>query len=58
MLCLSLKEGSYFTVNGDIVVKIERMERSRVHVAIDAPREIPILRGEVLEREVAKRTAQ
>lgn len=50
MLCIALKRGDYFTVGGETVVQFEHLSGERVHLAIHAPREIPILRGEVLER--------
>lgn len=50
MLCISLKPGEYFTVGNDTVVQMDRLSGDRVHLTITAPREVPILRGEVLER--------
>ena len=57
MLQLTLAPGEYFTVNGDIVVQVHRVEGGRVHVAVEAPREVPILRGAVLERRGGQRPA-
>lgn len=55
MLCISLKPGEYFTVGSDIVVQYDRLGGNQIHLTIHAPREIPILRGEVLERSGGKR---
>ena len=55
MLKLSLAAGEYLTINGNIVVQVYRSEGGRSYLAIDAPREIPIVRGTVLEREGAQR---
>ncbi len=55
MLRLTLSQGEYFTVDGRIVVQLHRVEGGRAHVAVQAPREIPIVRGEVLERAGGKR---
>ena len=55
MLRLTLSQGEYFTVDGGIVVQLSRVEGGRAHVAVQAPREIPIVRGEVLERAGGKR---
>lgn len=55
MLRLSLTPGEYFTVNGEIVIQVTRVDGDRVHVAVEAPREMPIVRGAVLEREGGRR---
>ncbi len=55
MLCISLTPGEYFTVGGSTVVQYDRLSGERVHVTIHAPREVPVLRGEVLERNGGKR---
>ncbi len=48
MLCITMKRGEYFTV-GDAVIHLES-GGEHVRLSIDAPREIPIVRGAVLER--------
>lgn len=50
MLSISLEPEEYFTINGDIVIKFSKMTRGRCFLAIQADRSIPIVRGEVLER--------
>ena len=50
MLCISMKPGDYFTVGDSTVVQFDRLHGERVCLMIQAPREVPILRGEVLER--------
>ena len=55
MLCLTLTPGEYLTIGNDVVVQLDRMTGDRCKLAIQAPREIPILRGEVLEREGGER---
>lgn len=57
MLCISLLPGDYFTVGNDVVVQFDRLSGERVHLTIHAPRSVPILRGEVLERQGGKRPA-
>ena len=52
---LSLLPEEYLTINGNIVVQLTRVAGGRAYVAIDAAREIPIVRGSVLEREGGKR---
>ena len=55
MLCISLMPGEYFTVGGSTVIQFDRLSGERAHITIHAPREVPILRGEVLERQGGKR---
>ena len=55
MLKLTLLPDEYLTVNGHIVVQLVRAAGGRAEVAVDAPREFPIVRGSVLERNGGKR---
>lgn len=57
MLRISMKIGQYFTVGDDTVVQYDNLTGERVHLTINAPREVPILRGEVLERNGQPRPA-
>jgi len=57
MLCITLLPGDYFTVGNDTVVQFDRLSGERVHLTIHAPREVPIIRGEVLERQGGQRPA-
>ncbi len=57
MLCISMKAGEYFTVGGSTVIQYDRLSGERVHLTVNAPREVPILRGEVLERNGGQRPA-
>lgn len=50
MLSLQLKSGEYLTVGDDIVVQVFE-QGGAIRVAVKAPRELPILRGEVHERD-------
>ena len=50
MLSLQLKSGEYITIGDDIVVQIFEQPGSSFRVAVKAPRELTILRGEVHER--------
>ena len=51
MLRLTLTPGDYFTINGNIVVQLHRLEGERSLVAVEAPKDMRIVRGAVLERE-------
>ena len=55
MLCLSLTPGEYLTIGGNVVVQFDRMNGDRCKLVIQAPREITVLRGEVLERSGGER---
>lgn len=55
MLCLTISPGDYVTIGDNIVLQLDHMTAGRCDLVIQAPREIPILRGEVLERGGAKR---
>ncbi len=50
MLCLSLRSGDYLTIGDDVVLQLERSSGDRCKLVIQAPKEVPVLRGEVLER--------
>ena len=49
MLSLQLKSGEYITIGDNIVVQVFQVG-GQFRVAVDAPREVPIVRGEVRER--------
>lgn len=55
MLCLNLTPGEYMTIGKNVVVLLDRISGDRCKMVVQAPREIPILRGEVLEREGGER---
>ena len=57
MLKLTLLPDEYLTVNGDIVVQLLRVAGGRADVAVEAPREMPMVRGAVLERSGGQRPA-
>lgn len=50
MLSLQLKSGDYLTIDSDIVIQVFR-NGNQIQVSIQAPREMPIARGKVLERD-------
>lgn len=55
MLFLQLEHGEYLTIGEDIAVQVFLDTGSRIRVAVKAPRELTILRGEVLERNGGQR---
>ncbi len=55
MLCLNLNQGEYMTIGDNVVVQLDRISGDRCKLMVDAPREIPVLRGAVLERTGGER---
>lgn len=55
MLCITMRKDDYITLGDSIVIQVEQLNNERVHLNINAPREVAILRGEVLERSGGKR---
>lgn len=55
MLCLNLSPGEYLTIGENIVVQIDRISGDGCKLMIQAPKEISVLRGEVLERNGGQR---
>jgi carbon storage regulator len=50
MLALTRKLGEKIVIAGDITLTVLAVERGRVRIGIEAPRELPIYRAELLER--------
>lgn len=50
MLMLSRKKGESVTIDDKIVVKVVETSKGGVKLAIDAPREVPILRSELVDQ--------
>ncbi len=55
MLFLALAPGDYMTIGDDVVVQLDRIAGDRCKLAINAPKDVPVLRGKVLEREGGER---
>ena len=55
MLLLQLKSGEYLTIGEEITIQVFRENSSRIRVAVQAPKDMNILRGEVLERNGTER---
>lgn len=51
MLVLGRKPGEYIVINETIIVKVIKSEDGNLRLAIDAPKDIEIIRGELLEVE-------
>ena len=55
MLSLYLKDGEYLTIGDEIVVQV--FTNSTIRLSVKAPKDMTILRGEVLERTGEARPA-
>ena len=51
MLVLNRKENESITIAGEIVIKVVEIKQSSVILGITAPRDIRIVRTELLEQE-------
>ncbi|MPL97842.1 Carbon storage regulator [bioreactor metagenome] len=54
MLALTRKIGERIVINNNIVVTIVEIKGDNIRLAIDAPREIKIYRGEIYDTIVAE----
>ena len=53
MLALSVQEGDYITIGDDIVIQIYAQKGKLTRIAIDAPREMPVVRSKLVEEQGA-----
>ena len=51
MLSLQIKSGEYITIGENVVIQVFQRSGSQFRLAIQAPRELSIVRGEVRERQ-------
>lgn len=55
MLVLGRKPGEYVMIGNDIMVKVVKSDKGDLRLAIDAPEQIKISRGEVFEKDKPKK---
>jgi len=55
MLVLSRKPGEKVVIDGGITITVVEFSRSKVRIGIEAPADVAILRGEVVNGEKGKR---
>lgn len=55
MLVLGRKPGEYVVIGDNIKVKVVKSDDGHLRLAIDAPRDVNIVRGEVYEAEAERR---
>ncbi|MCD9021986.1 carbon storage regulator [Cohnella silvisoli] len=51
MLVVGRKPGEYIVINEKIIVSVIKSDEGHLRLAIEAPKDIPIVRGELLDRE-------
>jgi carbon storage regulator len=51
MLVLSRKESEQIRIGDNIVIKVIQLQGNRVRIGVEAPKEIPVVRTELLEPE-------
>ncbi len=52
MLVLGRKPGEYVVINESITVKVIKSDDGQLRLAIDAPHDVSIVRGELLQTDV------
>ena len=50
-LVLQVREGEYILIGSDIVVTLERLQSTRKSISIEAPKDVKILRGTLVEKD-------
>ena len=55
MLILSRRNGESFVIGKNIKITVLSQRSNQVRIGIDAPRELPVFREEVLERRKTQR---
>jgi carbon storage regulator len=51
MLVLSRKEAQTIRINDDIEIVVVRVNGNRVKIGVQAPQDVKVLRGELVERD-------
>lgn len=55
MLVLGRKPGEYVMIGDDIMVKVVKSNKGDLRLAIDAPEQVKVSRGEVFEKTEPKK---
>ena len=50
-LVLQVREGEYILIGSDIIVTLERLQSNRTSISIEAPKDVKILRGTLVEKD-------
>lgn len=54
MLVIGRKPGEYIMIGDNIKVKVVKSEQGDLRLAIEAPKDVPIIRGEIYEEKLKK----
>ena len=57
MLVIGRRPGEYVVIGDNIKVKVVKTETGDIRLAIDAPKDVKIVRGEIYEKELEEREA-
>lgn len=58
MLYLTLVEGDYALIGSNVKVVLERIDaKDRVFIGIEAPKDIPVVRSQIYEQNIAEQAA-
>ena len=52
MLVLSRKEGEQIIIGTNITVTVLKVQGNRITIGVEAPQEVPIVRGEIFTVEI------
>lgn len=55
MLCLTRKQNEQIRIGDDIVITIVWIGPGKVRIGVDAPKETPVVRTELLERDAERK---
>lgn len=50
-LVLQVREGEYILIGSDIIVTLERLQSNRTSISVEAPKDVKILRGTLVEKD-------
>lgn len=56
MLVLSRRSNETIHIGDDIVITVVRVQGDKVRIGIDAPTDVRVMRGELLEQEASPKT--
>ena len=54
MLVLGMRPNDYILIGDDIMVKVIKGSGDNIRLAIEAPKDVPVVRGNVYERNICK----
>ena len=54
MLVIGRRPGEYIVIGDEIKVKVVKSDAGDIRLAVDAPKDIKIVRGEIYEEEIVK----